>query len=248
MDSILHIGICDDQAQIMDQLEKSVEGYLAERSISCLIHRFSAPSEVYAYMKKESDSDGGLLKLLFMDLQFESEDEDGALWTKMIHDTWPGTLVMILTAYENRYKDGYRARAFRFMTKPLIRQEFEENMEDCLQELGAGVFVYTQKNQCGARIYAGDILYIKTFSESTIYTKEKRYDSDKSLADWEEELKDCHFYRIHRSYLINLACVTDISAIRHEVFLKGTIRLPVSRRKWSDFKNCFIKFDVSGRK
>lgn len=248
MDGILHIGICDDQAQIMDQLEKSVDGYLAKRSIACQIHRFSTPSEVYAYMKNRGDGDGGHLKLLFMDLQFESEEEDGAMWTKMIHDAWPGTLVMILTAYENRYKDGYRARAFRFMTKPLIRREFEENMDDCLRELGEVISVYTQKNQCGARICAGEILYIKTFAESTIYTKEKRYDSDKSLADWEEELKDCHFYRIHRSYLINLAYVTDISANGHEVFLEGQIRLPVSRRKWSDFKDCYIKFDVSGRK
>ena len=236
----IEIVLCDDHMQLIDQLEIYLEEYLRERHVEYHIHKFLTPSEAFEYMNHE------VVHILFMDLEFGKEEEDGMLWTKKIHDAFPGTLVLILTAYEYRYKEGYRARAFRFMTKPLMRQEFEENMDDCLQELDMLQAIWIKQKNINIQITVKDILYIKAYvGESELHTKEKLYYSEESLSQWEIRLQEKHFFRIHKSYLINMAQVTDIVPNRHEIVLGQEVRLPVSRRKWTEFQSCYIRYDVS---
>lgn len=237
---MIEIALCDDHWQIIDQLGAYLEEYLQQRSLKYHIHKFLTPSEAYKYMNHE------VVHILFMDLEFGKEDEDGVLWTKKIHEAFPSTMVLILTAYEYRYKEGYRARAFRFMTKPLIRQEFEENMDDCLRELDGLQTIWLKQKNINIQITVKDILYIKAYvGESEIHTKERLYYSEESLSQWEMQLQENHFFRIHKSYLINMAQVTDIIANHHEIVLGGDVRLPVSRRRWTEFQNHYMRYDVS---
>ncbi len=81
--------------------------------------------------------------------------------------------------------------------------------------------------------------------ESKIYTGEKMYYSEESLLQWEKKLLGTHFFRIHKSFLINLSHVTEIISSRHEVVLDGKIRLSVARRRWTEFQKRFMRYDVS---
>lgn len=236
----IQIALCDDQLQTIDQLEHYLTKYFDGHGPAFQIHKFSAPSDLFEYMGR------AVVNIVFMDLEYGSEKEDGVLWTKRIHDAFPGTLVMILTAYEQRYKEGYWARAFRFMTKPPIWKEFEENMDDCLGELGGLRSIRIRQKSTDLQIAVKDILYIEAYvGESAIHTRDKVYNSDESLLQWEERLLDNHFFRIHKSYLVNMSHVTDILSNQHEVILDQTVRLPVSRRKWTEFQSSFMRYDVS---
>ena len=64
---------------------------------------------------------------------------------KKIHEEYPDTITLIYTAYEERYKEGYRARAFGFMTKPLTYKEFKYNMDDCISELSDTKKIFINK-------------------------------------------------------------------------------------------------------
>lgn len=239
-EAVLNIVLCDDKPETVKKLEEALTVYLEKQEIGYCISRYRFPSEVFEYMRSDT------VHILFMDLEFGEQEEDGILWIKRIHQEHPDTLVMILTAYEKRYKEGYQVRAFRFMTKPVIRQELEDNVRDCLMELG-GIHTISilQKNMV-LSLSVQEVVYMEAYlGESKIYTGEKMYYSEESLLQWEKKLLGTHFFRIHKSFLINLSHVTEIISSRHEVVLDGKIRLSVARRRWTEFQKRFMRYDVS---
>lgn len=94
-----------------------------------------------------------------MDLEFGSKSEDGILWSTKIHQQFPQTLVLILTAYEERYKEGYIAKAFRFMTKTFDYSELCTNMDACMDELKLYKMIMISSHGNTQKIPINEILY-----------------------------------------------------------------------------------------
>ena len=236
----LNIILCDDQPQSVATLDEYLRDYLKKNRIPYQIQHFYTPAETYEYIKSHT------VHIIFMDLKYGKKEDDGILWIKKIHENFPDTLVLIITAYEQRYKEGYRVRAFRFMTKPPFRQELEENMNDCLQELNDLTTILLKQKKTCFSVPLRSVLYLEAYTgESKIYTKDKLYYDQDSLLQWEKKLSGFSFFRIHKKYLIHFNYVTEIITSSHEIILEGGIRLPVARRKWTEFLKCFMQFDVS---
>lgn len=238
--SVLNIVLCDDKPETVKPLEEALRGVLEKQEMGYRIMKYCFPSEAYEAMKSET------VHILFMDLEFGEREEDGILWIKKIHEEYPDTLVLILTAYENRYKEGYRVRAFRFMTKPIIRQELEDNLKDCLLELRELHTISIRQKNMLCALPVQNVIYMEAYlGESKLYTTEKVFYSEESLLQWEKKLAGSHFFRIHKSHLINLSHVTEIISSKHEVILDNKIRLSVSRRKWTEFQKRYMRYDVN---
>ena len=125
----MKIALCDDEKLIFDQLERLLKKFTRENNIETDFLYFAKPSELFSYMQ------GNEVDLIFMDLEYGNETEDGIGWTKRIKEHFPHTITIILTAYEKRYKEGYEARAFRFMTKPICEEELFAYLHVSLKEL-----------------------------------------------------------------------------------------------------------------
>ncbi len=78
-----------------------------------------------------------------------------------------------------------------------------------------------------------------------IYTKDReqaglrRLEYYAKMGDLEEELRGC-FFRIHKGYLVNLACVDEYS--KTEVLLANGDKLPLSKYKYEDFVKAYLRF------
>ncbi len=57
--------------------------------------------------------------------------------------------------------------------------------------------------------------------------------SDKSLGEWEQEIKNQDFERIHKSYIVNLRYVITIG---NTVVPKNGISVPLARRLKKEFE------------
>ena len=234
---MIEIAICDNQPEAVGNIQTSLKDYFQNRNKTYHIVTFSLPSALFAYMVQHP------IHIVFMDLEFCDKDEDGILWSKKIHTAFPDTLVLILTAYENRYKEGYHARAFRFMTKPLIWEEFEENMDDCLEELLSLKTIDLVRQNRTYRITLKDILYLEAYAGGiAIHTYNNTFYCDESLLHWEQQLPDTLFFRCHKKYLVSLSHIESLEG--HYALLDNGKKLPISRRKWTAFQTCYIKFNV----
>jgi DNA-binding LytR/AlgR family response regulator len=90
-------------------------------------------------------------------------------------------------------------------------------------------------------ISSEDILYIQVESKYTdVITKNKIYNTKKTLDFWESRLKKRGFFRCHRSYIINLKHIIKISPMfknNYILRLQGIhIDIPVSKNHLSELK------------
>lgn len=234
---MIHIAICDDKRATTANLEELLHAYTIENSLDMELLYFTTPSALYDHMTKEN------IDIIFMDLDFGNEHEDGILWATKIHKFFPKTLVLILTAYENRYKEGYVAKAFRFMTKPFPKEELYDNMDACLDELNLYKTITLSGHGNAQEIPIENILYFSAFSGgSELQTLDRTYICEESLLYWEKNTPDI-FFRCHKKYLVNLNAIEQL--YNHTILLKNGQKLPVSRRKWTLLKSTYIQFDIA---
>lgn len=82
-----------------------------------------------------------------------------------------------------------------------------------------------------------DIIYFKSDGNyCTIYFEDnKKIVLCKKLKEIEKELDDNLFFRVHKSYIINLNKVTSYIISDNLVMLNNSVEIPVSRMKKSGF-------------
>uniref|UniRef100_UPI004055A866 LytR/AlgR family response regulator transcription factor n=1 Tax=Acetatifactor sp. TaxID=1872090 RepID=UPI004055A866 len=237
----MKIALCDDHKMIADELSTLLYKFDEMNHVKNEFLYFSKPSALFEYMQTES------VDLIFMDLEFCDIAEDGILWLKKIKRSFPRTVVIILTAYENRYKEGFEARAFRFMTKPIAEPELFEYLHVSMEELQLIKSIPLKKRGITHNIFVRDILYVSAhFGGSELWTKNELFFGEESLLYWEEMLPDTIFFRCHNKYLVNL---THIVSFQNQMLtLVNGEKIPVSRRKWREFQLAYMRFDTKDYK
>lgn len=237
----MKIVLCDDQKPIAEELEFLLNKFGEENSLDNEFLYFSKPSLLFEYMQEKS------VDLIFMDLEFCDATEDGIAWVKKIKQQFPRPVVIILTAYENRYKEGYEARAFRFMTKPIEEKELFAYLRVSMEELQFTESVSLVRRGIPHNILIRDICYLSAQSGgSELWTKKDMYYCEESLLQWEKRLPMTTFFRCHSKYLVNLAHVIKFE---HQIVtLVNGEKIPVSRRRWKAFQLAYMKFDTKDYK
>lgn len=233
----MKIALCDDHEAVFEQLSQLIRKFDDQNQMKNDFLYFSKPSLLFQYMQQETPD------LIFMDLDFCDTAEDGILWSKKIKQHFPRTILIILTAYENRYKEGYEARAFRFMTKPIEEKELFAYLTISLEELDLTKSISLTRRGIPHKILLRDICYFCAQSGgSELWTKADMYCCEESLLEWERRLPMTLFFRCHSKYLVNLAHVTGFKS--QCLTLSNGRRIPISRRKWKAFQLAYMKFDT----
>lgn len=233
----MKIVLCDDQKSVLKELGRLIKKFDESNQIHSELIYFEKPSLLFQHMQKET------VDLIFMDLEFCEEAEDGIVWLKKIKKYFPRTVVIILTAYENRYKEGYEARAFRFMTKPIEEKELFEYLRVSMEEMQLTNYISLMRRGILHEILVRDICYFSAQSgESELWTITDMYCCEESLLQWEQRLPMNIFFRCHSKYLVNLTHV--IKCERQVLTLVNGEKIPVSRRRWKAFQLAYMKCDT----
>jgi len=233
----MQIALCDDQEIISKEFSVLIKKFNQENQFQNGMVYFSKPSKLYEYMQVSP------IELIFMDLEFCDASEDGIEWSKKILKKFPHTIIIILTAHEQRYKEGFEARAFRFMTKPIQEKELFDNLRISMEELQLTATVSLMRRGIPQNIYIRDIYYLAAQSGgSELWTRSDMYYCEESLLQWEQQLPSAVFFRCHHKYLVNLTYVTEFD--RQMLTLINGEKIPVSRRKWKAFQIAYMKCDT----
>ena len=149
----MKIILCDDHQMIAEELGQLIKKFDEKNQLQNEFLYFSKPSLLFQYMQDAP------VDLVFMDLEFSNAEEDGIIWLKKIKKSFPRTVVIILTAFENRYKEGFEARAFRFMTKPIDENELFEYLKVSMEELQLTESISLTRRGIPHHIFIRDICY-----------------------------------------------------------------------------------------
>ncbi len=233
----MKIALCDDHQIVLEQLQELIEKYFGSKQLQAELISFPKPSDLFSYMNRES------IDIIFLDLEFEDEAEDGIMWAKKIKVQHPGAIIIILTAYEKRYKEGFEARAFRFMTKPVIEKELFEYLNGAMEKMQLAQCITLVRRGITHNIMLRDVFYFTAQAGgSEVWTKKDIFYCDESLLQWESRVPANMFFRCHSKYLVNLSHVMHYD--NHVLTLINGEKIPVSRRRWKAFQIAYMKFDT----
>ena len=145
--------------------------------------------------------------------------------------------IIMLTAREDRYREAFKINAFRFISKPVRREDFDEAILALCQSLDNDTEVSVYKNRKEYKIAQKTITFIESKnSETRVYTEKYEYRSEMSLKSWMEILDEKSFYQSSRSYIVNMRYVKEIE--KKQIRLKTGELVECARRSKKRFYTC----------
>lgn len=174
--------------------------------------------------------------LIFVDINMP--DLSGLDFVRSIPDC---PLVIFTTAYSEYAVEGFKVEAVDYLLKPFSFQDLLTATEKARKRLevskdGEALFVKCEYRT--VRIRLADIKYIESMSEYVrIYVENetKPLMPLLSMKRLEEVLPASQFMRVHRSYIVNLKKITEISRFR---ILFGDAYIPVG----DAYKEKFLEY------
>jgi len=122
----------------------------------------------------------------------------------------------------------------------------ESNIKDKARRVGSTrgttkAYIPVEKGGKKLLIPADKIHFIMAKDDySYLHTESDRYLSTVSLAQLEAKLEPYGFFRVHRRYLVNLSCVSEVDPVSGGTLMLSLTgeeeKIPVSRRRVASLK------------
>jgi len=187
-------------------------------------------------------------EVVFMDIDLAGES--GLDCAKTITELEPKTKIIFATAHSEYMANAFEIYAFDYLVKPFNLERVEKTLtrikgiqaafrgtgETAASEDAGDKVVVTSEQHKDKLMIKGkeqmtfldkkDIILVERLDgETIITTKDGEYHTSASLGSMEEKLDSGEFMRCHKSYIINLSCISQIEVYgrwTYTVKLKGT--------------------------
>lgn len=244
------IAICDDEKAARSY----IRGLIEKRCADAKIIEFSSGAELLTYV----NADKGQVDILFLDISFESE-LDGIETAKLLRQKQSDESAMaalpvliFVTAFAHRMPEAFPVHAFQFLVKPIDPAAFDAVFEQAVKEYYAldelrrsrEQKLLIRSNGSTVGVALQDIYYIESDGrKSVVVQRDRRSAYYKKTEELAQELGD-GFYRVHRSFLVNMAHVRSYT--RTQIVLDNGEAIPMSKYQYAGFVQAYISFVSEG--
>ena len=148
---------------------------------------------------------------------------------------------MFLTGHVEYALTGYEVNALRYLTKPVDPDKLKEVLRYVSDRMKKGQQLLIREEGEEILLDIGRILYLEAQNQ---YIRISTDDGDHlvryNISDYEKELAQYGFFRIHRSYIVSLRRVKKLG--KAEVITDRDDRLPVSRGNMQALKEALYAY------
>lgn len=235
----MRILICDDDKNIVEQLQKYIIEFFKSRKLKSPVIQCYNSGETLL-------SDIGSKDIVFLDI--EMPGLNGIYVGRELKEKNRNAIIFIITSYVEYLDDAMRFHVFRYLSKPLDKQRLFQNMKDAIQLYNStNVTIPIETREGVYTCTASEIILIEAMGRTiTIHTLNRDYIARQNMAYWSETLNMSCFFRPHRSFIINMKYVTDFDhSLIHLNDDQYTAYL--TKRKYSEFKNTYFLYLESTR-
>lgn len=227
----MKIAICDDEPVFLKQVYDDLW-----QQPDCSVECFSSPLALL-----DSFEAGRRYDVLFLDMLMSPLN--GIELAKKIRESDRSAILVFLTVCLDYAPAGYEVDAFRYLLKPVTKDDLLRVMRDIYAKLNASQTLLFKTPECELLLRPQELQYLKADNKNTlVYHKDDVITLRKSLNELEAMLPPPFFFRIHRKYIVNLTYVREFDEARLTLSCGQTF--PVSRRRSRDFRravNAYIE-------
>lgn len=225
------IAICDDERSQAEELRALVLAWGKDAGADCAAEIF-ASAEAFLFARE-----GGVFDILLLDV--EMSGMSGLELARRLRADGYRAQIAFITSHFEFVAEGYEVEALNYLVKPVTREKLFAVLSRAAGRLAVEPpYVLAASDGETVKLYESEILYVESFlHELVIHAKGREYRVREPISAFEERLS-ADFFRVHRSYLVNLKAVRRIG--RTSVALEGGAEVPVARGKYDDINRAFI--------
>lgn len=213
--------------------------YIAEMPRLKVHRTFTKPLEALSEISAESDK-----QLIFLDIDMP------AMSGLRLADNLKHKLhnIIFTTSYPEFALDAFKVRAKHYLLKPFNMADFAEVVNEVLSEY-YGTQRLVQENEEAfflrtngergrlTKVLKKDIIYLQGSNNHVhIYTPTNDYSVYMTIKEMEEKLRENeHFYRVHKSYMINTTYVKEINGHKIDLGKYEVLMTPQYKEAFMDY-------------
>lgn len=230
----LRIAICDDESKQIEYMSELVAGWVKKSRHLVEIKTFlSAEAFLFEYSEDRS------YDILILDI--EMGKMSGVELAKELRKDNHAIQLIFVTGFYEYFSDGYDVSALHYLIKPATTEKLYPVLDRAVANLSYRErSILLDTGEAREKVLLADILYIEA-DKRYIYvnTNNRKYYVRISLTKVSEQLDDS-FYKVHRSFLVNLRFVRKIT--RTEITMANQDSVPISRGIYDEVHAALIKY------
>ncbi|MDR2568666.1 MAG: LytTR family DNA-binding domain-containing protein [Oscillospiraceae bacterium] len=231
---MLNIVICDDEKAEIEYLTTLVQNWSQRSNNTVSIAAFDSAEAFLFYYETNKSVD-----ILLLDIQMKQID--GVTLAKKLRTEGGQMQIIFITGFPDFIAEGYEVSALHYLLKPINQDKLYAVLNKAYSYLikaDESIILETENGQ--AKLFCNDIIYAEAFYHYTvIQTRDNSYKAKLYISELENMLNS-GFCRVHRSYLVGLKHIRQIT--KTEIVMDNNKKIPLSRRRYNDVNKAFINF------
>ena len=235
------IAICDDERMARDVVRSAVVSILAENDVDADVEVFENPIDLEERMRTKN------FDLFLLDIGMSSES--GLTFARKLRSDSKAAEIMFVSNYVDKVFDTFSVQPFAFIRKTRFMEDISVAFKRWISHIASGIchgsdrqVLFKKKN--GMAVYETDrIIYIESRKNKQLLMLTDRKEPDEvceSLSAIDEKLSNAGFLRIQKSFLVNLAHVSEI--FTELIVMSDGSKLPISRGKTREVRSVYMNW------
>lgn len=239
---MIKIAFCDDDMEVLHQMNELLDRYRVERNEDITYAAFQSPFELLTEIEKGIRPD-----ILFLDVVMPGQN--GMDVAKEIRQYDTNMKIIFLTSSPEFAVESYSVGAYFYQLKPIWEESFFRLMDAVLVECEKkkkNSLILRSKDGI-TRIDLQQLEYCEVLGRKLLFHLENGavLESARSLDDLAGQLMQySNFFRPHRSFLVNMEYIQNISS--RSIKMVNDAEIPIPHGKCSEIKNTYMEYAFNG--
>ena len=223
----MRIAVCDDEEKFRTQAREMIDKLAG--SIDVVVDAYEDGRKLLQAF------DANPYDVLFLDIEMPAMD--GITLAKKLRERSDSIYIVFLTGHVEYALEGYEVNALRYLTKPIQEDKLREVLRFVMDKSSSKRQLLIKVEGEETLINVSDIIYLEAQNQYVmIYTVSGEFLVRYNIGDFEEQLKNDGFFRVH-------ARVKKM--VKGDVLLDGNdgeVSVPVSRSNIKPLKEALYSY------
>ncbi len=231
--ALIRIAICDDEKHMSDHIRAMASDFFRKKNREIHFRIFLSGEELLSY--------DGQIDILFLDIQMKGMD--GLETARKLREGQFRGFLIFITVLKEMVFQSFEVQAYDYLVKPVDEKQFGKTMERLFASMQNNNedSLLVQKGYEGRIIREEEIVFCEVIDRK-IYlnlTSGEVVDYYERIENLESKLGS-HFFRCHRSYLINLKHLKGYK--NGTACMDNGKEVPVSRLRSKEFSSVVLQY------